>query len=46
MYAAGNAYLELADDGWTYETADKSLAGMFEETVVVGPKGPEVLTAV
>lgn len=44
MYAAGNAYLEVAEDGWTYETADGSLAGMFEETVLIGPKGPEVLT--
>ena len=44
MYAAGSAFLELAPDGWTYQTADKSLAAMFEETVLVTANGPEVLT--
>lgn len=44
MYAEGEAYLVVADDGWTYETRDKSLSGMFEETVLITIQGPEVLT--
>ena len=45
MYAAGDPSLELADDGWTYQTRDHSLSGMFEHTVIVRPGYPEVLTA-
>lgn len=45
MYAAGDPTLELAEDGWTYRTKDKSLSGMFEHTVLVRPGYPEVLTA-
>lgn len=44
MYAEGEAFLVLDEDGWTYKTADNSLAGMFEETVLVTEKGCEVLT--
>jgi len=46
MYAVGNAFLELAPDGWTYKTADNSLAGMFEETVLITKDGPEILTRI
>lgn len=45
MYAAGNAHLVLDKDGWTYRTMDGSLSGMFEETVIVGKNGAEILTA-
>ena len=45
MYAMGDAYLELADDGWTYTTNDGSLTGMFEESVLFTKNGPEILTA-
>jgi len=31
-------------DGWTLISADGSLGGMFEMTVIVGENGPEVLT--
>jgi methionyl aminopeptidase len=31
-------------DNWTLASADGSLAGLFEETVLVTPKGPRVLT--
>jgi len=44
MYAAGDAFLVLDKDGWTYRTKDGSLSGMFEETVLVTEKGPEILT--
>lgn len=44
MYAAGDAYLVLDKDGWTYRTQDGSLSGMFEETVLVTKSGPEILT--
>lgn len=44
MYAAGDAFLVLDKDGWTYRTEDGSLSGMFEETVLVTEKGPEILT--
>ncbi len=44
MYAAGDAYVEVDKDGWTYRTADGSLTGMFEETVLVAKDGPVILT--
>lgn len=45
MYAAGNAYLILGEDGWTYQTKDKSLTGMYEHTVLVTRGEPEILTS-
>ncbi|MEX0895464.1 MAG: type I methionyl aminopeptidase [Patescibacteria group bacterium] len=44
MYAAGSAVLQLDDDGWTYRSRDRSLTGMFEDTVLVTATGCEVLT--
>ncbi len=44
MYAMGNATLKEASDGWTYKTIDGSISGMFEETVLITEKGPEILT--
>jgi len=44
MYTAGDAELVVSDDKWTYRTKDGSLAGMFEETVLVTETGYEVLT--
>ena len=46
MYTMGDPYLEIGSDGWTYQTADGSLSAMFEETVLVTPRGHEVLTKV
>lgn len=46
MYTAGDPYLVVGSDNWTYQTADQSLAAMFEETVLVTPRGSEVLTKV
>ena len=44
MYTAGNPELMVDSDEWTYRTKDGSLAGMFEETVLVTDTGHEVLT--
>lgn len=44
MYTMGIPLLEESEDGWTYSTVDGSLAGMFEETVLVTKDGPEILT--
>ena len=44
MYSMGDPELELDDDGWTYRTADRSLTGMFEETVLVTDQGYQILT--
>lgn len=44
MYTQGLPRLVVDKDGWTYRTADGSLSAMFEETVLVGPNGPIVLT--
>ena len=44
MYAMGNPYLVVDDDGWTYRTKDGSLTAMFEETVLVTANGPQILT--
>lgn len=43
IFAMGSPEVILSDDGWTYHTADKSLSGLFEMTVIVG-KRAEVLT--
>lgn len=42
IYAMGSREVVLEQDGWTFSTADKSLGGLFEMTVIVGL--PEVLT--
>jgi len=34
----------LDKDGWTLKTRDGSIAGMFEETVLVSQNRPEILT--
>ena len=46
MAAIGSAAVELAKDGWTWRTADGSLAAHFEHTVLVTKDGAEVLTKV
>lgn len=46
IYTAGKPVLETLGDGWTLVTADRSLAGLFEHTVMVTAKDPIVLTAV
>lgn len=36
--------IEMLDDGWTAVTKDKSCAAHFEQTVLIGVNGPEILT--
>lgn len=45
IYAQGSPEVVLAADNWTIETADHKLAGLFEETIVIQPGKPLVLTA-
>ena len=44
IYTSGGSDVVLGEDGWTFSTADGSLGGLFEMTVVVGKKQAEVLT--
>lgn len=45
IYNQGKPSVEYANnDGWTIKTKDNSLAGLFEDTIVIGDKGPIVLT--
>ena len=47
MFAAGDAYLVEADDGWTFATEDGSPTILLEETVIVhAGRPPEILTAI
>ena len=44
IYAKGTSEVVLEKDGWTFVSADGSMAGLYEMTVVVGEKKAEVLT--
>jgi methionyl aminopeptidase len=44
IYQKGDPDLVMGDDDWTLETADGSLAGLFEHVVAVTGEGPLVLT--
>ena len=44
MLNEGNCNIKLGKDGWTYQTADGKLSAHFEDTVVVGESGVEILT--
>lgn len=44
IYTAGSPDVGLEEDGWTFSSIDGSLGGLFEMTVIVGRKAPEVLT--
>ena len=44
MCTTGKPDLIIDDNGWTYRTLDGSLSGLFEDTILVTDKGPEVLT--
>lgn len=46
MTTMGGVKIELADDGFTYRTADQSIAAHFEATVAISAKGPIILTPV
>jgi methionyl aminopeptidase len=45
IYNMGGPELILANnDGWTLKTKDNSLAGLFERTIAITKKGPQILT--
>lgn len=44
IYTAGKPEVNLEKDGWTVSSADGSMAGLFEMSVIVGKDKPEVLT--
>jgi len=44
MVTTGTHEVVLADDGWTYTTADGKLSAHFEHTSWIHPDGPEILT--
>ncbi len=44
IYAMGKPEVVLGVDGWTFTTADGSLSGLFEMSVIVGREKAEVLT--
>lgn len=46
MTALGSYEIELAEDGFTYRTADFSTAAHFEATVAITKRGPRVLTPI
>lgn len=44
IYNMGGSDVLLAKDGWTIETRDKSLSGVFERTIAITSSEPIVLT--
>ncbi len=44
IYTAGSGKVKHRLDGWTIESADGSMGGLFEMSVIVGKERPEVLT--
>lgn len=44
IYTKGSSEVILSEDGWTYLSADKSWAGLFEMSVIVDRNEPEILT--
>ena len=45
MLNVGCGDVRVLDDGWTVETADRSLSAHVEHTVAITEDGPRVLTA-
>ena len=44
MVNAGGFEIDVLADGWTAVTRDRRLSAHFEDTVLAGPGGPEILT--
>jgi methionyl aminopeptidase len=44
IYTMGGSAIYLREDGWTIVSEDKSLAAVFEHTILVTDRGPVVLT--
>ncbi len=46
MVVTGDYAIEILPDGWTAVTKDRGLAAHFEHSVVITPKGPEILSKI
>ncbi|MBU1110686.1 type I methionyl aminopeptidase [Patescibacteria group bacterium] len=46
MYTKGSSDVKILEDGWTAITTDGSLSAMFEETVIVGRREPQITTRI
>ncbi|MBU4421501.1 type I methionyl aminopeptidase [Candidatus Parcubacteria bacterium] len=46
MLSLGSENIDVAEDSWTYITADKSRAGHFEATVAITANGPVIITPI
>ena len=46
MFNLGRKEITLAEDGWTYKTADGKRSAHFEHTVVVTSRGAEIITQI
>jgi len=44
IVSAGGWRIKMLDDGWTFQTKDKSDTSQFEETVLITKEGPVILT--
>ena len=44
MYTQGKADIGVMEDGWTIVMRDGKISALFEETVCVTTKGPQVIT--
>lgn len=44
MITLGSHHVQIAEDGWSISTFDKSLSAHFEHTIIVTKKGVEVVT--
>ena len=44
MISAGGSRIKILEDDWTVVTKDGSLSAHYENTVVIGDEGIEILT--
>ncbi len=44
IFTLGRGAIKLTKDGWTYATNDHSRAAHFEDTILIGENGAEILT--
>ena len=44
IFTLGRGAIMLSKDGWTYTTSDHSRAAHFEDTILIGENGAEILT--
>ena len=44
IYSLGDGAIKTAKDGWTMETKDGSISGLFEHSIAITSAGPKILT--